>query len=104
MDRTKRDELDILIERVLEDVVSDEAPPDRVWANISLELQERQRSQGKFEYLRLLRTEIAALGGDIVAGARIMLTPSTHGGEEGWTQRLVVSGYSSASPLYSIHH
>lgn len=104
MDRSKRDDLDILIERVLRDLVSDQAPPDRVWASIRLELQERRRSQAKFEFLRLLGTEIVALGADIVAGVGIMLTPSVCSGEEGWTQRLVLAGYSSPALLHCIHH
>ncbi len=104
MDRSKRDDLDILVERALQDLVSDQAPPDRVWASIRLELQERRRSQAKFEFLRLLGTEIVALGADIVAGIGIMLTPSMYGGEEGWTERLVLAGHSSPALLYSIQH
>ena len=104
MNRSKRDDLDILVERVLRDLVSDQAPPDRVWASIRLELQEGRRSQTKFELLRLLGTEIVALGADIVAGVGIMLTPSVCSCEEGWTERLVLAGHSSPALLHCIHH
>lgn len=105
MSSSGRDELDSLLERALRCSVSDQTPPDRVWTDI------RARVLGRFRqphagggHLRDLGAEVVALGSGIVAATCIILTPSVHGSEEGWTERLVSAGHSSASLHYSIHY
>ena len=100
-----RDELDVLLERALRKWAADEAPPERVWTNIRLGLRERsERRLAKSGRVRRWWTEAWALGADIVVSARMILTPNLHGGENGWTRRLVVAGPSSSSLRLSIHH
>ncbi len=105
MYRTRRDELDMLIETVLKDSVSDEAPPDRVWKNIRLRVQKQgQQTRPRLWYLRHLGTEVIARGGDVVSTACTILTPSVYSHEAGSAERLVWAGYSSTPLHYSIHH
>lgn len=100
-----RDELDVLVERVLRDCVSGETPPQRVWTNIRLGVQEqRGQASPRFRHVRSLWAEVISCGADFVVGARLILTPSAMGGENGWTERLVLAGHSSAPLHYSIHH
>lgn len=105
MSDNSRDELDVLLERALRKWAADEAPPERVWTNIRLGLHDRSRqSPARSGRVRLWWTEAWALGADIVVSARMILTPSLQGGENGWTRRLVVAGPSSSSLRLSIHH
>lgn len=101
----RRDQLDVLLERALEDWVSGETPPSRVWTNIKAGVEERrEHAPSRFQRVLNLGSEVLSLGADIAVGARITLTPSPAGGENGWTQRLVLAGPSSAPLHYSIHH
>jgi hypothetical protein len=101
----RRDQLDVLLERALRDRVCGETPPSRVWTNIKVGVQERrEHAPSRFQHVRGLWTDVVSYGADVVFGARITLTPSPAGGENGWTQRLVLGGPSSAPLHYSIHH
>ena len=105
MSDNRKDELDVLVERALRDWVSHEVPPDRVWSNIRLGLAERVgRSPSRSPWARQLWTAAVSLGADVFVAARMILSPSPHGGENGWTRRLVVAGRSSGSVWVSIHH
>ena len=105
MSDNRKDELDVLVERALRDWASHEVPPDRVWTNIRLGLAERvERSPSRSPWARQLWTAAVSLGADVLVAARMILSPSPHGGENGWTRRLVVAGRSSASVWVSTHH
>lgn len=99
------DELDVLVEKALQDWAADATPPDRVWHNIRLGLRERSR-RDSFEYgrVRTWSTEALSWGVDVLVSARMILTPSLSGGENGWTRRLVMAGQSSALYYLSIQH
>jgi len=101
----KRDELDVLVEWALRDCVSGETPPQRVWTNIRLGVQDRRgHASSRFRLARSLWAEVLSCGADFVVGARMILTTSVMGGENGWTERPVLAGHSSAPVYYSIHH
>ncbi|HUS71053.1 MAG TPA: hypothetical protein VM075_09825 [Anaerolineae bacterium] len=100
-----RAELDVLVERALQDWAADATPPDRVWRNIRLGLRERsRRDSSKYGRVRTWCTEALSCGVDLVVSARMILTPSLSGGENGWTRRLVLAGQSSALYYLSIQH
>lgn len=101
----RRDQLDVLLERALKDGVSAETPPNRVWTNIKAGIEERRRHEpSRFQRLLDVGADVLSVGADIAMGARITLTPSPAGGENGWTQRLVLAGHSTAPLHYSFHH
>lgn len=105
MSDTTRDELDVLVERALQDWAADATPPDRVWRNIRLGVRERsRRDSSKSGRVRTWSTEALSLGVDVLVSARMILTPSLSGGENGWTRRLVMAGQSSALYYLSIQH
>ena len=100
-----RDELDVLVERALQDWAADATPPDRVWRNIRLGLRERSwRDSSESGWVRTWWTEALSWGVDLLVSARMILTPSLSGGENGWTRRLVLAGQSSALYYLSIQH
>ena len=107
MDRSRTEELDMLLERALKDSVSKEAPPERVWANIRLGVQTRgQQPQSRVGPLHRLGAEVMAWGSDIGSTVRIMLASLyvRSNGEEWTTERLIVARRSGAHPHYSIHY
>lgn len=100
-----RDELDVLVERALRNWAADATPPDRVWSTIRLGLRERsRRGSSKSGWVRHWWTEALSWGVDLLLSARMILTPSLNGGENGWTRRLVMAGQSSALYYLSIQH
>ena len=104
MSENARDELDLLVERALKDWISHEVPPDRVWTSIKLGLVGRVgRSPSRLRWVRQLWTEGVAMATDVLVAARMIVSPAPHGGENGWTSRLVVVGRSSASVWLSTH-
>jgi hypothetical protein len=105
MDDNRRDELDLLVEGALREWGSGEAAPARVWDNITLGLQERsRRTPTKSHRVRELCLDAWYWGVDALASARIILTPSLRGAEDGWTDRLVLVGNSHGSYRLSIHY
>lgn len=105
MDGNRRDELDVLVERAVNNWVSDETPPDRVWTNIRLGLRERaERGQSRPDRLRQSWADALSWGTEVFVSARIILTPSVRGGDGGWTERLLLAGPSSASVRLFIHY
>jgi len=107
MDRSRRDELDMLLERALNDFVSNEAPSHSVWASIKLRVEgQRQQPRSRVGPLRDLAGEVMAWGSDIGSTARIMLASLyvRSNGEEWTTERLIVARCSGAHPHYSIHY
>jgi len=104
MCESRHDELDVLLERALRAWAADEAPSDRVWANIKIGLRERERRySAPSNSLRRWWMDALALGTDVLMSARIILTPSLNGGDREWTRRLVVVGQSAVSLHLSIH-
>ena len=106
MGRSGKDELDILFERTLKDLVADEVPRERVWADIKTRVQERRRQpRSSRGYLRHLGTEVMAWGSDIGTTVQIILA-SLYVRSEGeeWTEGLVLTGHSTVPLHYSIHH
>jgi hypothetical protein len=100
-----REELDVLVERALRNWAADATPPDRVWSNIRLGVRERSRwGSSKPGWVRHWWTEALSWGVDLLVSARMILTPSLNGGENGWTRRLVMAGQSSALYYLSIQH
>jgi hypothetical protein len=100
-----RDALDVLVERALHDWAADAAPPERVWRNIRLGLRGRsRRDSSKFRRTRAWCIETLWWGVDLIVSARMILTPSLSGTENGWTRRLVMAGRSSALYYLSIQH
>jgi hypothetical protein len=105
MDGNRRDELDVLVERALNNCVSDEVPPQRVWTNIRLGLRERtERGQSGRGRVRQLWMDAWSWGSDVLLSTRILLTPAVNGGDNRWTERLVMAVPSSASIELLIHH
>lgn len=105
MSDTTRDELDILVERALQGWGADATPPDRVWRKIKLGLRERSwGDSSESGRLRLWCTGALSCGVDLIVSARMILTPSLSGGENGWTRRLALAGQSSALYYLSIHY
>jgi len=105
MSDATRDELDVWVERTLQGWAADATPPDRVWQKIKLGLRERSRWDSS-ESGRLHPWCSGALswGIDLIVSARMILTPSLSGGENGWTRRLAMAGQSSALYYLSIHY
>ena len=104
MCESRHDELDVLLERALRAWAADEAPTDRVWANIKIGLRERERRDAvPSNLLRRWWMDALALGTDVLMSARIILTPILNGGDREWTRRLVVVGQSAVSLHLSIH-
>jgi hypothetical protein len=105
MSDTTRDELDVWVERALQSWAPDATPPDRVWLNIELGLRERSRRDSS-QSGRLRTWCAGALSGglDLIVSARMILTPTLGGGENGWTRRLAMAGQSSALYYMSIHY
>jgi hypothetical protein len=105
MSDNTRDELGVLVERALQGWAADARPPDGVWRKIRLGLRERSR-RDPFESGRVRPwcAEAFSWGIDLVVSARMILTPSLSGSENGWTRRLVVAGQSSALYYLSIQH
>ncbi len=105
MNRTRRDELDMLIETALKGSVSDEAPSDRVWKNIRLRVQNQsQETRPRLGYLRRLGMEVMAWGSGIFSTGRVILAPSVYSHELRSTERLIWAVHSSTPLHYSIHH
>jgi hypothetical protein len=105
MSDTTRDELDVWVERALQGWAADATPPDRVWRKIKLGLEERSRPDAsKSGRLHPWYTGALSWGIDVVVSARMILTPSLSGGENGWTRRLAMAGQSSALYYLSIHY
>ena len=107
MDRSRRDELGMLLERALNDFVSNEAPSHSVWTSIKLRVQGRgQQPRSRLGPLRDLAGEVVVWGSDIGSTARIMLASLyvRSNGEEWTTERLILARRSAAAPHYSIHY
>jgi hypothetical protein len=105
MDGNRRDELDVLVERALNNSVSGQAPSQRVWNNIRLGLRERaERGQSRPDRVRQLWADAWSWGNEVLLSTRIMLTPAVNGGDNRWTERLVMAVPSSASIGLFIHH
>lgn len=100
-----RDELDLLVDGALKKWASAEAAPARVWDNIRLGLQERPSlAPSRSHRVRELCLDVWYWGVDALTAARIILTPSLRGAEDGWTDRLVLVGNSYGSYRLSIHY
>lgn len=105
MDDSRRDELDLVVERALREWASGEAAPDHVWERIELALRDRSaqtpRSSSVF---RQVWRHAYYWGMDVLACARIVLAPSMQAIDNGWAERLVLAGQSHAFYRVSINH
>ncbi len=105
MDDNRRDELDVLVEGALREWAFGEAPSERVWREISRRVQGlSRRTPSTSHRVRQFCTEAWYWSADLLVAARIVLAPSLHGAENGWTERLVLAGQSHGLCHLSIHY
>jgi len=105
MKDSRRDELDILVERALRQWARGEAAPERVWERIELTLRDRrtQTPRGTGGFSQLWRHAYHC-GLDVLACARIILAPCVLAIENDWAGRLVLAGQSHAFYRSSFNH
>lgn len=107
MDRDKRDELDTLLEMALQQCLSNEAPPERVWANIRRRVHRlRRQPQSRLEYLSHVGSQAMSWMSDVGSTAQIMLASLyvRSNGEEWTTERLIVARRSAGPTHYTVHY
>jgi hypothetical protein len=105
MDDNRRDELDLLVERALKEWASDKVPSNRVWNNIRFGLQERVgQNRSRADRVRLWWDEAWLWGTEVLASARMIVTPSPYSFDRGWLEHIAVTSPSSASLRLFMHH
>jgi hypothetical protein len=104
MHDNRRDELDLLVERSLKEWASEKTPPNRVWDNVRFGLRKRvERSQSRTDRVRQWWAEAWLCGTEVLASARMIVTPSLYSVDRGWPERIVLTSPSSASLRLLMH-